>query len=59
MRLSWIAFSRLIGASERGFRQAFEDSRRYRNLDRLLPPFVVKLGLETLALAHRRRGTWA
>jgi len=47
------------GASERGFRQAFEDSRRYRNLDRLLPPFVVKLGLETLALAHRRRGTWA
>ena len=47
------------GASERGFRQAFEDSRRYRNLDRLLPPFVVKLGLEALALAHRRRGTWA
>ncbi|MCX2933896.1 sulfotransferase family protein [Mycobacterium sp. CVI_P3] len=45
--------------SERGFRQAFKDSRRYRNLDRLLPPFVVKLGLETLALAHRRRGTWA
>jgi hypothetical protein len=46
-------------ASERGFRQAFNDSRRYRNVDRLLPPFVVKLGLETLALAHRRRGTWA
>ena len=47
------------GGSERGFRQAFNDSRRYRNLDRLLPPFVVKLGLETLALAHRRKGTWA
>ncbi|GAY14807.1 sulfotransferase family protein [Mycobacterium sp. shizuoka-1] len=46
-------------ASERGFRQAFTDFRRYRNLDRLLPPFVVKLGLETLALAHRRKGTWA
>ncbi|WP_431230962.1 sulfotransferase family protein [Mycolicibacterium psychrotolerans] len=47
------------GASERGFARAFEDGRRYRNLNRLLPPFVVKLGLETLALAHRRRGTWA
>ncbi|AQT82639.1 sulfotransferase family protein [Mycolicibacterium litorale] len=46
-------------ACERGFRQALDDSRRYRNLDRLLPPFVVKLGLETLALAHRRKGTWA
>ncbi|EHB49750.1 hypothetical protein MycrhDRAFT_5137 [Mycolicibacterium rhodesiae JS60] len=46
-------------ASERGFRQAYDDCRRYRNLDRLLPPFVVKLGLETLALAHRRKGTWA
>jgi hypothetical protein len=46
-------------ASERGFRQAFEVSRRYRNLDRLLPPALVKLGLETLALAHRRKGTWA
>lgn len=47
------------GASERGFRQAFKDSRRYLNVDRLLPPFVVKFGLETLALVHRRKGTWA
>jgi hypothetical protein len=47
------------GTSERGFRQAFKDSRRYLNVDRLLPPFVVKLGLETLALVHRRKGTWA
>lgn len=46
-------------ASERGFRKALDDGRRYRNVDRLLPPFVVKLGLETLALAHRRKGTWA
>jgi hypothetical protein len=46
-------------ASEHGFRQAFGDARRYHNLDRLLRPFVVKLGLETLALAHRRKGTWA
>jgi len=47
------------GAGERGFGQAFDDLRRYRNLDKLLPPFLVKLGLETLALVHRRKGTWA
>lgn len=46
-------------ASESGFRRAFRGSGRYRNLDRLLPPFVVKLGLGTLALLHRRKGTWA
>jgi hypothetical protein len=46
-------------ASERGFRTALEDSRRYHNVDRLLPPFLVKLGLGTLALAHGRKGTWA
>jgi hypothetical protein len=46
------------GASERGFRQAFIDVRRYRNIDRLLPRFVAKMGLEALALAHRRKGTW-
>lgn len=47
-----------FGASERGFRQAFNDVRRYRNIDRLLPGSVVKLGLEALAMAHRRKGTW-
>jgi hypothetical protein len=47
------------GASETGFAKAFDDSRRYRHVDRLLPPFLVKLGLETLALVHRRKGTWA
>ena len=46
-------------ASERGFRTALVDSRRYHNVDRLLPPFLVKLGLGTLALAHGRKGTWA
>lgn len=46
-------------ASERGFSKAFDDSRRYRNINRLLPPFLVKLGLETLALAHGRKGTWS
>jgi len=49
---------RAYGASERGFRQAFNDVRRYRNIDRLLPRFVAKMGLEALALAHRRKGTW-
>ncbi|WP_082929626.1 sulfotransferase family protein [Mycobacterium sp. 852013-51886_SCH5428379] len=46
-------------AGERGFRTAVEDSQRYRNLNRLLLPPLVKVGLETLALVHRRRGTWA
>jgi hypothetical protein len=46
-------------ASERGFRTTFEGYQRYYNLNRLFRPSVVKLGLEVLALAHRRRGTWA
>jgi hypothetical protein len=45
--------------SERSFRTAFEDSQRYLRLNRLMPPSLVKLALEVLALAHRRRGTWA
>ncbi|WP_242638568.1 sulfotransferase family protein [Mycolicibacterium sp. S2-37] len=46
-------------ASESGFRLAFEDSRRYRNLNRLFRPTTVKVALEVLALLHRRKGTWA
>jgi hypothetical protein len=46
-------------ASEYGFRTAFEDSHRYLRLNRLMPPSLVKLALEVLAVAHRRRGTWA
>ncbi len=46
-------------ASEHGFRKAFEDSHRYRKLNRLMPPSLVKLALEVLAMAHRRTGTWA
>jgi hypothetical protein len=46
-------------ATEQGFRTAFEDSRRYLRLNRLMPPVLVKLALAVLALAHRRRGTWA
>jgi hypothetical protein len=46
-------------ASEHGFRTAFKDSDRYLRLNRLMPPPLVKLALEVLALAHWRRGTWA
>jgi hypothetical protein len=46
-------------ASERGFRIAFQDFNRYRKLNRFMLPSMVKLTLEILALAHRRRGTWA
>lgn len=46
-------------AGERGFRTAFEDFDRYRKLNRLMRPSVMRLSLELLALVHRRRGTWA
>ena len=46
-------------AGERGFRTAFEDSQRYRKLNRFMLPSLVKLALGGLAMAHRRRGTWA
>ena len=47
------------GMSERGFRTAFEDVRRYRRLNWFLWPPAVKLALEILAMANRRKGTWA
>jgi hypothetical protein len=46
-------------ASAQGFRTAFQDSNRYLRLNRLMAPPLVKLALGLLALAHRRRGTWA
>lgn len=46
-------------ASERGFRTAFGDFDRYRKLNRLMRPSIMRMSLELLALAHRRRGTWA
>jgi hypothetical protein len=45
-------------ASEHGFRTAFKDFRRYRNLNRLLRPSMVKLSLGILAMLNRRKGTW-
>ena len=48
-------------ASEHDFRTAFEDFRDLFNsrLVRLLRPSIVKLNYEVVAMAHRRRGTWA
>jgi hypothetical protein len=45
-------------ASEHDFRTAFEAVHRFK-LFRLIPPSIPKLMLEVLAMAHRRRGTWA
>lgn len=44
--------------SERGFRIAFEDFRRYRNINWFLWPPLVKVTLEVLARINRRKGTW-
>lgn len=48
-------------ATEHDFRTALEDARSYSNgaLVRLLRPSVLKPMLEIVAIAHRRRGTWA
>lgn len=49
------------GASVRAFRQTFEDCRALANspLFRVLPPIIARPVMEALAIAHRRRGTWA
>ncbi|OBG16164.1 hypothetical protein A5765_08060 [Mycolicibacterium celeriflavum] len=46
-------------ASEHDFRVAFENCRRRGFLFRLMRPSVQKPIIELIALAHRRRGTWA
>ncbi|MGD1282447.1 sulfotransferase family protein [Mycobacterium seoulense] len=48
-------------ASEHDFRLALEDARSHSNsfTARLLRPSLVKPALEVVAMAHRRRGTWA
>lgn len=45
--------------SERGFRNAFDDYRRYRHVNWFLWPPLVRVTLEMLALIHRRKGPWA
>ena len=47
-------------ASEHDFRTAFENCRDYFNSWPVrLPPSILKLNDEILAMAHRRSGTWA
>lgn len=46
-------------AAERGFRTVLAGYARYRRLNRLLAPTVVRSALGIMAIAHRRRGTWA
>ena len=45
-------------ASER-LRTAFEEFDRFHRINRLSLPSLLKLFLGTVAIAHRRRGTWA
>lgn len=48
-------------AGERDFRQAFDDSRCVSKsmLSRFLRPAIAKPMMELVAIAHRRKGTWA
>ncbi|OMB97776.1 hypothetical protein A5733_09350 [Mycobacterium sp. NS-7484] len=46
-------------ASEQTFRTVFENSHRLHKLNRFIRPSLLKLRYEAVALAHRRRGTWA
>ena len=46
-------------ASERGFRTVFEDFHRFHKLTGSSGRPSVKLICEVVAMAHRRRGTWA
>lgn len=46
-------------ASEQGFRTVFENSVRLNKLNRFVRPSLLKFRYEAVALAHRRRGTWA
>lgn len=48
-------------AGERDFRRAFNDSRGVSEsmLSRVLRPAIAKPMMELVAIAHRRKGTWA
>jgi hypothetical protein len=48
-------------ASEHDYRTVFEDVRNRSNsvLSRIFRPAIVKPMIELVAMAHRRRGTWA
>lgn len=45
-------------ASERDFRAVFDDFHRFRKVNRLYRPSILKLNYKLLALVNRRSGTW-
>ena len=45
--------------SEQGFSALFENYQRLYKINRFIQPNLLKLRHEIVALAHRRRGTWA
>jgi hypothetical protein len=45
--------------SEQGFRATFEDYQRLYKINRFIQPSLLNLRHEIVAIAHRRRGTWA
>ncbi|OBI46553.1 hypothetical protein A5707_21000 [Mycobacterium kyorinense] len=46
-------------ASERGYRAVFENAQQLHKIYRFMPPRFLKLRNGIVAMAHRRRGTWA
>jgi hypothetical protein len=46
-------------SSEHGFRTVFEEFQFANKANRFLRPFMFKLWLRAVAMAHRRSGTWA
>ncbi|OBK73775.1 hypothetical protein [Mycobacterium sp. 1164985.4] len=46
-------------ASEDGFRKVVDDFHRFRKFSRLAFPPIERLAIESLAMAHGRKGTWA
>jgi hypothetical protein len=46
-------------ATEHGVRTVFEDFLRLQKVSRLTRPSITRLALEVVAMAHRRKGTWA
>lgn len=46
-------------ASELDFRSVYSEFHRLRKLDRFTRPSLTGVALEVLAMAHRRKGTWA
>ncbi len=46
-------------ASEQAYWMVFKDFHRFHKVNRLIPPFALKLVNEVGAIAHQRSGAWA